>query len=139
MIFQGLSNCMIVRPAIRMAGKKKLDFSDGGSTRPPSDAPSAMESALADSLKDMKVSMAQRILASECPSSSAKGDKKDKKKKKKKKKKRSTSSSDSDVEPDSEEFLQELGLQLSLKAKHLKLKDMIKFEDLAADAWQFFE
>lgn len=130
---------MIVRPAINMAGKKKLDFGGGSgagsSTRTPSssDAPSAMETMLDESLNGMKVNMAQRILAND----SSRTEKKDKKKKKSKKKKSSSSSSSEPAEHDSPEFLQELALQLSLKPKHLRLKDLLKYEDLAADARLF--
>ena len=79
----------------------------------------------------LQAAMAQRILATD-----TNNEKKVKKKAKKKKgkKKSSSSSSSTDAAP-SEEPLDDatLALQLGLKPKELKLKSVLRYEDLSAD------
>ena len=111
-----------------MPGKK--NSVGGGSTASTAPGTSAsepssmMESALDNSVQDMKLQMARSIL----------GEKDEKKKKKKKdKKKKSTTSSETSESEDKPEFLQELQLQLALKPKQMKVKDMIRYEDLLPD------
>lgn len=89
---------------------------------------SVMESALDSSLTSMKIDMAKNILAEG-------GDKKSKKSKKEKKKKKKRSSTSSTESESKEEIdMDELAMQLAMKPKHFKLKDMMRYEDLSAVA-----
>ena len=110
-----------------MPGKKSSVGGSTASTAPgtsASEPSSMMESALDNSVQDMKLQMARSIL----------GEKEEKKKKKKKdKKKKSITSSETSESEDKPEFLQELQLQLALKPKQMKVKDMIRYEDLLPD------
>ena len=77
--------------------------------------------------------MAQDILNSSDPKPESK--KKDKKKKKKNKKKTSSSSSSSSSESSvpHEKLCEDLALQLNIKPKQLKLKSVVRFDDLSSE------
>lgn len=114
-----------------MPGKKKIVPGSQSSTQTGGQSSekasqSVMESALDSSLKGMKIDMAKHILGEGSKS------KKDKKDKKKKKKKSSTSTSESESKDEID--MDELALQLAMKPKHFKLKDIMRYEDLSAVA-----
>lgn len=119
-----------------MPGKKKATPGSTSTTSAPaSDAPpvNSLETALGTAVTGMKVDMAKNILAAAEPP--ADGGKKRKKNKNKKKKKQSSSSEASQSSDDSFQVDEnELALQLALKPKHMKLKDMTRYQDLSAVA-----